>query len=189
MDSSVRGPVSTRDALDVIGDIVREIAPSTPLDVMVGCILRAYADTAPDAFDDVPPPGFSEGASVRIVASFAARGMLLPRAPERKAPCDVDEILRAVPEHWVSARTVARRLGFKSEHGVALAPTVPRGPAWGPTEEEHRLGAHGLIPHLPFVTALDALVEAGRLRRERVDHAGGLRVRYIRRPGVLETRL
>lgn len=162
-------PTETTQALAVLTDLATELASTCPLDIAVGALLLGYERANPSAFDDVPPEGRSEGASVRIVHAFAKRGMLLPQAPERKSACDQEEILRAIPDRWVSAITIARRMGFKSAQAVVLAPTVPRQDI--PHDEHHWADRRFPYVEPAFVRALYALSQQHLLLRESVDHA------------------
>lgn len=168
-------PREQSEALAVMGDLVAQLAQSgCPIDITVTAVVRAYELADPAVFDDVPPEGMSEGPSARIVKAFAARGMLLPQAPERKHPANGDEILRAIPARWVSSRTIARRLGFRSEQAAKITPDTRR-----------LRGEHPDDIYLPiFVDALNAIVDfaPNKVQRQVTDHNArrGV-VRYRRR--------
>lgn len=167
---SVPDSIAQRDLLAVLGDLVREIASSGVfLDTTINAVLSAYDDAAPEVYDDVPPEGRSQGASVRIVAAFHARGMHLPAPDVRDVPATAEQIKRAIPGRWVAARTIARRLGFKSEQQARVTADTPT--VEGPRRPE-------------FVRAIDYLAEHDRqIQRQATDHAAQLgAVRYRRVP-------
>ena len=170
------------DLLAVLGDLVRELAQGgTFLDTTINAVLRGYDDCAPEAYDDVPPEGRSQGASVRIVAAFHARGMHLPAPEVRDVPATAEQIKRAIPERWVAARTIAKRLGFRSEQqasvvgGDAGVKLTPLNHAREPREWS--------ADTPDFVRALDYMARHDRqVQRQCVDHAaqrGAVRYRRV----------
>lgn len=172
------------DALAVLRDLVREIAQGgTFLDTTISAVLTAYDDVAPEVYDDIPPEGRSQGASVRIVAAFHARGMHLPAPEVRDVPCTAEQIKRAIPDRWVAARTIAKRLGFRSEQRAGMVDGVPMTPTVPSARDAN--GRMLWSPEIPaFVRALDYMAAHDRqIQRQCVDHADQRgAVRYRRAP-------
>jgi hypothetical protein len=161
----------------VLGDLVRELAQrGTPIDTTINAVLRGYDDAAPEVYDDEPPEGRSQGASVRIVAAFHARGMHLPAPEVRAVPCTAEQIKRAIPERWVAARTIARTLGYRSEQRASVTYDTQ-------LIDLQRSDLRWSMQLNDFVRALDFMATYDRqVQRQCVDHAdqrGAVRYRRV----------
>ena len=170
-------PTRQTDLLAVLSDLVRELAQGgTFIDTAINAVLRGYDEAAPEVYDDVPPEGRSQGASVRIVAAFHARGMHLPAPEVRDVPATAEQIKRAIPERWVAARTIAKRLGFRSEQRASITADVM-------LTDAQRIDSRWSVQPPDFVRALDYMAQHDRqVQRQCVDHAdqrGAVRYRRI----------
>lgn len=140
-------------ALAVLHDLVSDAIQRVSLEEVISAVLVAVESARPDAFADAPPDGRRTPPSDRIAGMFSRRGMRLspPRAGATQI-ADSEEILRAMPAYWITERTLARRLGYRSEVAVALSPYV-------------RTAQPTVAGHHPLQRAMQALSNGGAVER------------------------